>query len=428
MQKKLGKYDLVRKLGEGATSTVFLGHDPFTQRDVAIKVASPGILRDPEKGKLYSNLFLNEASLIGKLNHPHIVQIFDAVVTEELCYIVMEYVAGGTLEAYAHPDALLPIDRVVELIFKCTRALDFAYRLGITHRDIKPANILLSSTSDIKISDFGAAITNASANRTLVSGVGSPAYMSPQQIQEQPLDHRTDIYSLGIVMHQLLTGDLPFQANNHHNMIYQIMHGIPSAPSAQRPDLPPVLDAIVARATARNLAERYPTWSAFAHDLAQAVRNRLLRSPQSDKVADTEIFATLRAIPFFRDFSDVEVWETVSFAELKTVASGIPIIRDGEPGNFFSFVVSGELAVSKQGTELTRLSDGDCFGEMAIVSRHGNIRSADVVAATRSTIITIRGEALENASNACRMHFYQGFMDVLAARLALANQRVITIV
>ena len=166
MKKKLGKYELVKTLGEGATSTVYLGRDPFAQRAVAIKVASPGILRDPEKGKLYSSLFLNEASLIGKLNHPHIVQIYDAVVTEDICYIVMEYVDGGTLDAHAEPGKLLPVDRVVELIFKCTRALDFAYRLGITHRDIKPANILLAGESDIKISDFGAAITNARGDRT----------------------------------------------------------------------------------------------------------------------------------------------------------------------------------------------------------------------------------------------------------------------
>lgn len=175
MVKKLGKYELLKKLGEGASSTVYLGRDPFAQRDVAVKVASPEILGDAKRGKLYTHLFLNEASLVGKLKHPHIVQIFDAVVAEKLCYIVMEYVAGGTLEAYARPGHLLPVDRVVELIFKCTRALDFAHRLGITHRDIKPANILMSGDADIKISDFGASITSGRNERTQVSGIGSPA-------------------------------------------------------------------------------------------------------------------------------------------------------------------------------------------------------------------------------------------------------------
>ena len=426
MKKKLGKYELIRKLGEGATSTVYLGHDPFAQRDVAIKVASPGILRDPEKGKLYSNLFLNEASLIGKLNHPHIVQIYDAVVTDKLCYIVMEYVDGGTLDAHAEPGTLLPVDRVVELVFKCTRALDFAYRLGITHRDIKPANILLAGMSDIKISDFGAAITNARGDRTLVSGIGSPAYMSPQQVQEQFLDHRTDIYSLGVVMHQLLTGELPFVAGNNYNMVYQIVNGTPARPSVQRPGLPAVLDDIVGRAMAREVNDRYPTWQAFAQDLAQAVRNGQLKAPRS-KFPDTEKFATLRALPFFADFTDVEIWEALRFADWQHVAPGTTIMRDGEPGNFFCFVAEGELTVSKNGTKLTTLSNGDCFGEMAVISRHGNIRSADVIAESGASIITIRGEALEKASESCRMHFYQGFLDVLATRLSLSNQRLAAI-
>jgi predicted Ser/Thr protein kinase len=141
--EKIGKYELVREIGHGATSTVYLGSDPFSQREVAVKVAFPDILKDPERGRLYTHLFLNEAALVGKLSHPHIVQTYDAVVDDHLCYIVMEYVAGGTLETACAADRLLSIERIVEIIFKCTRALDFAFRAGIIHRDIKPANILV---------------------------------------------------------------------------------------------------------------------------------------------------------------------------------------------------------------------------------------------------------------------------------------------
>jgi len=340
----------------------------------------------------------------------------------------MEYVPGGTLEAHALPGSLLAVDRVVELVFKCTRALDYAYRLGITHRDIKPANILLAGASDVKISDFGAAIiNNASSERTQITGIGSPAYMSPQQVQEQFLDHRTDIYSLGVVMHQLLTGELPYTASNNYNMIYQIVNGTPAKPSVQRPGLPPVLDEIVGRAMAKNLGDRYPTWQAFAHDLAQAVRNGQLKTPRTEEFVDTEKFATLRALPFFSDFTDVEIWEALRFADWKHVVPGTTIMRDGEPGNFFCFVADGTVAVSKNGTRLTTLTSGECFGEMAIISRHGHVRSADVVAASAANIITVRGEALEKASESCRMHFYQGFLDVLATRLALSNQRIAAI-
>ena len=423
MIKKLGKYELLKKLGEGASSTVYLGRDPFAQRDVAVKVATPEILGDAKRGKLYTHLFLNEASLVGKLRHPHIVQIYDAVVAEKLCYIVMEYVAGGTLEAHARPDCLLPVDQVVELVFKCTRALDFAQRLGITHRDIKPANILMSGQTDIKISDFGASITEGRNDRTQVSGIGSPAYMSPEQVQEATLDHRTDIYSLGVVMFQLLTGQLPFQGDSQYKIVYQIINEEAPLPSSLRPELPAVLDRIVSRAMSKDREARYQTWEAFAHDLAQAVRSRQLQTAQDDFAA-TEKFDTLRALPFFENFSDVEIWEVLHFSDWQHVAPGTVIMHDGEPGDFFCFLTEGELKVSKAGKTLNILSAGECFGEMAVISAHNPQRGADVSALTTADIVTVRGQALKQASEACRMHFYQSFLNVLAARLTLANQRL----
>lgn len=424
--KKIGKYELVRELGRGATATVYLANDPFSRREVAVKVASPEVLKNPERGKLYTHLFLNEASLVGKLSHPHIVQIFDAVVAENLCYIVMEYVAGGTLENYCAPDKLLSVERIVEIIFKCTRALDFAYRIGITHRDIKPANILFSgndpNTGEIKISDFGAAqIENP--DRTQVSGVGSPAYMSPQQVRELPLDHQTDIYCLGVVMYQLLTGQLPFQASTHYNVIYQIIHSEPMPPSALRKDIPAVLDAIVARAMAKELNERYPTWEEFAHDLALAFRNKQIKTPRRD-FADSEKFDILRELPFFADFSDIELWEVLRFSTWRSVAPEDLIMRDGDPGDFFCFLAEGELKVTKNGRILNLLTTGDCFGEMAVISKGAPTRGADVIALTQAKIVTVKGEALSRASEACRMHFYQAFLEVLAARLSLANARL----
>ncbi len=423
---KIGKYDLIRVIGQGATATVYLGNDPFAQRDVAIKVAFPEILKSPERGKLYTHLFLNEASLVGKLAHPHIVQIYDAVVAEDLCYIVMEYVRGGTLEACCSPTTLLPIERVVEIIFKCTRALDFANRIGITHRDIKPANILYSgddpATGDIKISDFGAAIVDA-PERTQVSGIGSPAYMSPQQVRELALDHQTDIYSLGVVMYQLLTGHLPFQASSNYNIIYQIINREPTPPSALRREIPPVLDAIVARAMAKYAKARYATWEAFAHDLAQAFRQKQLNTPPRD-FSESEKFDTLRELPFFADFTDVEIWEVLRFSHWSTIPPGVAVMRDGDHGDFFCFLAEGELKVIKGSRILNLLTTGDCFGEMAVISKGTQTRGADIIALTESKVITVKGDALRKASDACRMHFYQSFLEVLAGRLALANARL----
>ncbi|MFC5301559.1 protein kinase domain-containing protein [Azospira restricta] len=423
---RIGKYEIVGELGRGATASVYLARDPFAQREVALKLAFPEALKDRERGRLYSHLFLNEASLVGKLNHPHIVQIYDAVVADDLCYIVMEYVPGGTLEAFCTPDRLLPVERVVEIAFKCSRALDFAHRLGVTHRDIKPANILVAGANagsgDIKISDFGAAITG-SAERTQVSGIGSPAYMSPQQVKEQPLDHRTDIYSLGVVMYQLLAGQLPFQASNNYNMVYQIINTAPTPLHQLRREVPASLEAIVARAMAKELDRRYAEWTEFAQDLAEFFRSKKRRAAAQD-FAETEKFDTLRSLTFFADFSDVEIWEVVGFSQWREVAPGDLVMRDGEPGDFFCFLADGELKVSKHGKILNLLTAGDCFGEMAVISRGAQLRGADVSALTDAKVITVRGEALARASEACRMHFYQAFLEVLANRLALANQRL----
>ncbi len=430
--ERIGKYEIRSKLGEGATSIVYLGYDPFAKREVAVKAIFPEVLRDKERGKLYRNLLMTEASLAGKLVHPHIVQIFDAVLGEDQSYIVMEYVKGGTLEPFCSPSTLLPVDRLVEMIFKCTRALDYAFRAGITHRDIKPANILLANPADspdhvggdIKISDFGAAMmTGSDQTRTQVSGVGSPAYMSPQQVRDHPLDHQTDIYSLGVVMYQLLSGRLPFQSTSNYGMVYQICNTDPPPPSTFRSDLPASLDAVVARAMQKEVEARYQTWEEFSHDLAQSFRNKQLSSYRQ-AFPDSEKFESLRALPFFGEFSDVDLWEVVRFSRWDEVAAGTMIMRDGERGDFFAFLLDGELTVSKNSHPLGLLTSGECFGEMAIIRRGEHSRGADVVARTAARVVTIPARALQHASDACRMHFYQGFLAVIAGRLAYANARI----
>ena len=432
LPERIGKYEIRKKLGEGATSIVYLAFDSFAEREVAVKAIFPEVLRDKERGRLYRNLLMTEASLAGKLMHPHIVQIFDAVVDEEQSYVVMEYVRGGTLEPFCTPSTLLPVDRLVEMIFKCTRALDYAFRAGITHRDIKPANILLvnagdsaeRASGDIKISDFGAAmLTSSEQTRTQVSGVGSPAYMSPQQVRDMALNHQTDIYSLGVVMYQLLTGRLPFQSTSNYGMIYQICNTDPPPPSTFRTDMPTSLDAVVARAMQKEIEARYQSWEEFSHDLAQSFRNKQLLA-QRQAFPDSEKFEALRALHFFNEFSDVHLWEVVRFSRWDEVAAATLIMRDGERGDFFAFVLDGELTVSKSGHSLGTLAAGECFGEMAIIRRGEHTRGADVVAQTATRVVTISAQALQHSSDVCRMHFYQGFLDVVAGRLADANARL----
>src|SRR4051812_4683904 len=330
---QIGKYPVLSKLGEGATSEVYLCHDPFGNRDVAVKVAFPETFEDPSRRKLYRKLFLTEASLAGKLQHPHICQIYDAVAEEKLHYIVMEFVDGGTLEKFCRPEMLLPVDRIVEIVFKCTRALEFAHKAGVTHRDIKPANILYTGGTDVKITDFGAALI-ASGDTTQVSAIGSPAYMSPEQVKEHALDHQTDIYSMGVVMYHLLTGRLPFQATNNFSLIYQITNVEPEPPSAYRPEIPEAVDAIVRHAMAKDLSERYRQWEDFSLDLAEAFRAQHLGAQKAQEFADSDKFEILRKLGFFEHFSDAEIWEVARISTWRHAGAGEALMREGEAGQF----------------------------------------------------------------------------------------------
>ena len=418
----IGKYAVRSLLGEGATSEVYLCHDTFNDRDVAVKAVFANRLKDADGVNLTRKLFITEASLAGKLQHPHIVQIYDAVVGDDMSYIVMEYVNGGTLERFCNAQKLLPIDKVVEIVFKCTRALDFAHKLGITHRDIKPANILLTGETDIKISDFGAALL-ATGDQTQVAGIGSPAYMSPQQIKEHPLNHQTDIYSLGVVMYQLLTGQLPFQASNNFSMMYQITNVEPPLPSSFRKEIPLSVDKIVRKAMQKDLERRYQTWGEFSFDLAEAFRSEQL-SNRSQEVADSEKFNTMRAMPFFNDFSDAELWEVMRISSWENLPTDTVIMQDGDPGDFFCILALGEVKVTKRKKLLNVLTPGECFGEMAYLSKTGNERGADVGTMCDSRIIRIRTEDLDRASDACRHRFDRAFMSMLVERLSLANTRL----
>ena len=419
--EKIGKYNIVKQLGSGATSVVYHGVDPFINRDVAIKLFHPEALKNVESGRVYKKLFFNEASLAGKLQHPHIASIYDAVVDEDLSYLVMEYVEGRTLEKFGEVDHLLELDHVVEIIYKCCKALEYAQQHGIIHRDIKLANILLKGEDDIKITDFGASIGKHSLNTTQVSGLGSPAYMSPQQIKEQELTHQTDIYSLGVVMYKMLTGRLPFSAANNYGMIYQILNAEVLPPSAYRPDIPPALDAIVMRAIARELTQRYVLWDEFAERLADVLG---LVEHSRGAIPDAEKFDILRGLTFFQNFSDVELWEVLRFTSWHKFPKGSMLINEGDTGKSFFIIAEGEVKVVKQDELLNMLKSGDCFGEMAYSAKRTFKRTTSVISVSDITVIEAEADSLAMASENCRHRFNEAFLEILVERLALADTRL----
>jgi len=421
--RKIGRYQIVKELGAGATSKVFLAQDPFAGRQVALKIVYPDALKSEEEGAFYRNMFLNEAALAGKLAHPHIAQIYDAVVADDHSYIVMEYVEGGTLEKYCRPENLLEPAEVAEMIFKCVRALAFAHEKGLTHRDIKPGNILHSGKANVKLADFGLAI-DRSSERTVVAGAGSPAYMAPELLAGRgDPSHLTDIYALGIVMYVLLAGRHPFVAANPVAMTYQIVHTDPDPPSKHRPGISPEIDAIVMRAIARAPAKRYRGWDAFGQDLVLSWKQEL--KLQEDREApDTMRFTALKGLPFFNGFPEEELWEVLAISKWALFPAGTALIKEGDVGDAAFVIVSGFAQVSRGKRKLGVLTVGDCFGEMAYMSSEGTARSATVTTTSECIVMKVSAADLRAASAYCKVLFDQQFVRVLVARLDAANKLI----
>ena len=225
---KIGKYAIINEVGRGSTGVVYLSHDPYYGRDVAIKVYNMETGGDEERARVARKMFLSEAHMVGMLQHPNILPIYDAGEENGHCYIVTEHVHGArTLNAYCRPDNLLRVDDVVELMFKCAKALTYAHSRGVIHRDIKPSNIMLTTSNDVRIIDFGIALVQDSDISSIQGIAGSPSYMSPEQVQNAEITNKSDLYSLGAVMYELLTGFRPFRAGNLSKLLHQIVYATP---------------------------------------------------------------------------------------------------------------------------------------------------------------------------------------------------------
>ena len=412
---KIGKYNILSELGRGATAIVYLGEDQFNDRKVAIKVVTPDEGMGDEEARRFEKLFLNEAAMVGKMSHPNIVGVYDAVIEGENRYIVMEYVGGGSLKKFCTETNFLPVRQAVLIIFKACRALDYAFQNGVIHRDIKSANILLSERDDIKISDFGTAQISQSTHTQIDGFVGSPAYMAPEQINEEPPSAQTDIYSLGVTMYELLAGRLPFQAANSVAMINKILNDTATPLKTIRPDIPDELVAIVEKAMARDPAKRYPAWYAMARDLADTF-------PQLEKysfeISSAEKFNALRKLEFFHDFRDSELWEVLRGAVWENHSREQSLLLEGDVGHAFFIIVSGQVKVVKDDRLLNVLKDGDCFGEMAYLSGDNSRRTASIIAVSEVQLLRIQDVQLEQLSDACQLRFNRQFLKTLIERLA----------
>ena len=421
--EKIGKYEIVRTLGKGATAVVYLARDPDSGAEVAIKLIRFGEDNAAMSRRL-RKLFQVEGAVCRRLDHPNIVKIYDAVVEKDQAYLVMEYVNGSALDRFCAINRLLPMHRAIGIIFKCCLALDHAFRQGVVHRDIKPANILVDADDNPKITDFGLALNlhkDKDRDSTFIMGVGSPAYMSPEQIKNYPLNQKTDLYSLGVVLFQLLTGRLPFRAANQGALVYKIVNMDPPSVCDLNPNLPAGLDPIIKKALEKDLYNRYRNGAEFAKDLS-TVRYQMFDEDETQQ--DTAHFDVLRRLAFFREFDDIELWEVLRISVWREVADKVVLIKEGDSNRSFGVIISGFVEISVEGRSLCRLGAGEVVGEVAYLHPTDTKRSASVITLEPTLFMEINSSALDLASEELLERFHKTLMANVLARLRAVDKQL----
>lgn len=278
MISQLGRYEVVRELGQGAMGVVYQAKDPLIDRVVAIKTINLGLAMEGKDE--YEGRFYQEAKAAGRLNHPNIVTIYDVGKSGDIAYIAMEYLQGRELRDIMNDAGLLPVNHVLEIVAQVASGLAYAHEYDIIHRDVKPSNIMVIRDGHVKITDFGIARMASSAVRTQTGMVlGSPKYMSPEQVMGKEIDQRSDIFSLGVMLYEMLTGQAPFNGDNVNAIMYQTLNAVPAAPNSVNAAVPEMLNFIVAKALAKGIDDRYQNAKDFADDL-RACRETL---PSSDQ-------------------------------------------------------------------------------------------------------------------------------------------------
>jgi len=410
----IGKYELIRPIGDGNMGTVFLARDPFSLQDVAVKIATPKPADEDRIARRRRKLFYIEAKAAGMLRHPNIVATIDAGIEDDRRYIVMEYVQGAsTLDRFCRPDNLLPIEHVVGIMLKCAIAFGFAHEKGVVHRDIKPKNIMLTQDNEVKICDFGLAlITNADINDTQVMGrLGSPRYMSPEQVSEEMVTNQSDIFSLGVVIYELLTGVSPFKADNISAIARRITREPHKPLSEYRDDIPPALVHVVDRTLKKHPAGRYQSAMDLAGDLSlihDEIRHKV------SELSNTRQFEAVSRLSFFEDFEESEILESVNSGTWEEFQPGTEIIVEGEFDENFYLLVSGKVSVIRADVQVDTLNPGATFGELGFIINQA--RTATIIAQEKVTVLKIRASLIERTSVNCQLRFQKAFLKNLAQR------------
>jgi len=290
MINRLGRYEILSELGQGAMGVVYQAKDPLIDRVVAIKTINLSLAQDEKEE--YEARFYQEAKAAGRLSHPNIVTIFDVGKTGEIAYIAMEFLEGRELREILNAEFALSVEQVLDIVSQVATGLAYAHEFGIVHRDVKPSNIMVVRDGYVKITDFGIARMESAAVHTQTGLVlGSPKYMSPEQVMGKPVDLRSDIFSAGVMLYEMLTGQAPFAGENVNAIMYQTLNSTPLSPSRLNVAVPDMLNFIVAKALAKDPGDRYQSAADFADDLRHC-RVAMLRQQVEMPVPNQTLMAS----------------------------------------------------------------------------------------------------------------------------------------
>lgn len=406
---KVGRYEIIRTIGQGSAGLVFLGKDPYIQRLVALKVT-------PLSASGISDNFFKEIQLAGKLTHPNIVSIYDAGISRDYCHIAMEYIEGPRLSDICFDKGPAKIQEAVESVRKVILALGYAHEKGIIHRDLKPSNIMLEQGSTPKVTDFGIAMVSDDASAE--EGRGTPSYMSPEQMKDEKICKQTDIFALGCILYEVLTGKKAFDGDSHFSIMYKVINDEPEPVRNINPQVPAVFDRILSKALAKNRKDRYKTCEEFAFELGVAMRGLSKAAVRPEKVND--VIDYVSGVSFFSEFSRNHVRELLASSEIIQIQEEKCIVQEGEIDDSFYIVLSGQATVMKSNSKAAEIKIGDCFGEMAYIG--GQPRNATVIAGPGCILMKISGRLLDRAPATIQLLFFKKFALTLVNRLSRSNR------
>jgi eukaryotic-like serine/threonine-protein kinase len=417
--KKLGRYEIKAKIGEGGMGTVFEAIDPMLERKVALKVGK--VSSDAEsKSKKHTDRFMKEARLAAQFIHPNIAITYDAGIEKGLLYIALEYIDGRGLQAHTRPPQLLPKPQVLEIIFNVCYALDYIHAKGYLHLDIKPSNIMLTQKGEVKLMDFGISRLQIENSGPEDKISGTVYYLSPEQVNSgQPLNQQTDVYALGTVLYELLAGSRPFDGDNLYQVIYKISHEEPVPISTHIPDISPEIEAILKKALSKDRQNRYASAREFADMLLPIIRGK--DSVTMDR-QDKRKMAFLRQLYLFRHFQLTDLKEIIRLSAWKAYKKDSWIKEKSDGVSNMYFIIHGAASLHLGG-EIKPLRKGEVLGESAVL--YPTAGDAKVRAESDCIVMTINAAILNQAREDLQVKFLKEFYNKKVRQLVEANLKMI---